>query len=190
VGETEIEPSTEGGNADAEEQPVYAAPRDAVTGEPLSPDALYLRTVLNRAYPPATVLQQLHVSRPMPFRGRVEDHQYWHGGPEWTRALEKLVGGATSAELLEAERRWQEWWLDDYVVARLRVRIGAVAMTALLEWKRDGKHYLLVTRRYRKGDQWLETQLRKATAIVRAEYLPREDRPMRPRHSEADQRAG
>jgi hypothetical protein len=179
VGASETEPGGAGSDADAE-RPVYAAPRDAVTGEPLSPDALYQLTIRNRAAPPPASVRQLHVNRPMPFRGRPQDHKYWHGGPEWSRALSKLIGGVTSEELLEAERRWRDWWTNDYVVNRLRVRIGTQAVAAILAWKRDGEHYVLVTRRHRKGEGWLERKLREATGIVRAEYLPGEDRPMRP----------
>jgi hypothetical protein len=164
-----------------EEPPTSAPPRDAITGEPLSEEAVYQLTIFNRAYPPAEIPRQLHVSRPMPYTGRVEDRKYWHGAPDWSSGLVRLVGGAIPAELLEADRRWREWWTDDYVVARLRTRLGAKVMDALLAWKRDDEHYWLVTRRFRQSDGWLRRQLREATAIVRAEYLPREDRPLRRR---------
>lgn len=104
-------------------------------------------------------------------RGQTDEAiKYFNGTMEWTHRFTRYMQGVRPRELEEVLGHWREWWQDEYVVGRLRVRMGALQADAAIAVASRSESYHEVAKKTRHSVPWVDRQRRIAYRIVRENY--------------------
>lgn len=160
--------------------------RDAITGEKLyTVPKLAIVVREERAERDRYTRQPNGERTPIP-RAMDSAHPYPQGklgGKRWYPEFATYIKSSVPEEVFIYHRNWREWWLDGYVLYRLREQMRPDRFNAIYRRLVNGEHPLVLARVLKHSTRWLDGCIREAEQIVRAKYYPYD---MKPRESDPD----
>lgn len=144
-----------------------SAASDVLTGEAIDPG----RFQFYRRLPEVDENRPVAARQPIP--QSIHSSCETAVGKEWSTAFARYMTPVLPRIVAEERQMWIRWWDIEYVVGRLRKRLGAESLEVALAVLRDGVEVADVAKEWRRSVEWVTYRTRNVV-LMAASYFTRQ----------------